>query len=87
VHDDLLTLERRIQVRDDANRPRRRPADAEDLRRRAVLAALAERALVELGPGLSLDQPELRAGTTAPVRRNDDESPGERVSPKIQRAR
>ena len=52
VHDDLLPVERRIEVRHDAHRPGCLcAADAVRLGRRAVLSARAERALVELRLG------------------------------------
>ena len=44
---DLLPLERRIQVRDDADGPRA-VAEPQRLRRRSILAPAAERAPVEL---------------------------------------
>src|SRR5438445_631960 len=62
VDDDLLPLERGIEVRDDAHDPARLAADAKCLRRRAVLAPLAERTLVELGLGR-------RRGTPRPAGR------------------
>jgi hypothetical protein len=46
VHDDLLALKRGVQVRDDAYAPRL--ADRERLGWRHVLAAGAERTVVEL---------------------------------------
>jgi hypothetical protein len=80
MHDDLLTLEGWIEVRDDANLPAGRirlaprRADRVRLGRSAVLAALAERALVELRLGRRLEPTELRAGTASARRREDDGS-------------
>ena len=65
VHDDLLPLERGVEVRHDAHRPLRRVADAKRLGRRAILAPCAERALVELG----LASPPRSAPHAAPGRR------------------
>jgi hypothetical protein len=87
VDHDLLSLERRIEVRDDANDPARLVADAIRLGRRAVLAPFAEGTLVELGVARLRDQPGRRTRTSPPVRRDDDLPAGERVSPEIQRCR
>jgi hypothetical protein len=87
VHDDLLPVEGRVEVRDDADGPLRLRADAVGLGRRAVLAPRAERTLVDLGFGRLVDQAPRRARTAAAVRGDRDEPPGERISPKIQRGR
>jgi hypothetical protein len=87
MDDDLLPVEGRIEVRDDADRPGELPANAEGLGGRSVLAPFAERALVELGLGRLLDRARRRAGTPAPVWGDGYEPPGERVSPKFQRGR
>jgi len=84
VHDDFLPLEGGVEVRHDAYHPGCDVADAKRLGRCPVLAPLAEGTLVELGLGRRVREPSLRTGTSAPVRRDDDEAPGERVSPKIQ---
>jgi hypothetical protein len=87
VHDDLLPLERGIEIRYDARRPFCGAADAERLRRSAVLPSFAERALVELCLGWFADQTCRGAGPATPVRRDGDEPPREWVSPKIQSRR
>jgi hypothetical protein len=75
VNDDLLPVEGWVAVRDDPDRPGERSADAEGLGRRAVLAAFAEGALVELGFGRLLDLSPLRAGAPPTVRGERYESP------------
>jgi hypothetical protein len=77
VDHDLLALERRIEVRDDAYLPR--VADPEGLRRGSILAAGVERAALELlrRCGLELRQPGARA--VAAARREDDPAAGERI--------
>jgi hypothetical protein len=87
MDDDLLPLEGGIEVRYDAYRPFCSAADAERLGRGAVLAALAEGALVELGLGRFVDQTCSGTRPAAPVRRDGDEPPRERVSPKVQSRR
>jgi hypothetical protein len=87
MDDDLLPLEGRIKVRDDPNDPGGLVADAEGLRRRAILSPCTERALGKLGVGLLFDLARARAGTPAPVRSDGYEPPRERVSPKMQRGR
>jgi hypothetical protein len=72
VNDDLLALEGRVEVRDDAYAPARRPvAQAECLRRRAVLTAGIERAALEL----VLDLPR-RPRPSRSGRRVGDPAPG-----------
>ena len=77
VHDDLLPLERGVQVRDDANPPGL--ADRERLRRCAVLAAGVERARVELLLRRRLHVGPARAGPLRPARRDHDLPTRERV--------
>src|SRR2546429_3004846 len=84
VHDDLLPLEGGVEVRYDAYRPLCGVANAERLGWRSVLAPCAEGALVELRLGRLLDQTCRGARPAAPVRRDGDEPPRKRVSPKIQ---
>jgi hypothetical protein len=87
MDDDLLPVEGGIEIRDDPDRPGELAPDAEGLGRCAVLATLAERALVELGLGRLLDRSRGCAGTPAPIGGDRYEPPGERVSPKLQRGR
>jgi hypothetical protein len=61
VDDDLLPLERRVEVGHDAYAPR--VADRERLRRRAVLASRAERAALELRLGRRVDERPARTGS------------------------
>ena len=77
VHDDLLPLERGVEVRDDADPPG--IADRERLRRCAVLPAGAERARVELFLRRRLDVRPARAGPLRPAWRDHDLSTRERV--------
>src|SRR5207244_10031613 len=85
VDDDLLPLEGGVEVRHHANEPGRDAADTKRLGRGAVLAPLAERALVELRLRRLVREARcLCAGPPPPIRRDNDETPGERVSPKIQ---
>jgi hypothetical protein len=77
VDDDLLALERRIEVRDDADLPR--VAEPEGLRRGAVLAAGVERAALELLAGRRLELREPGAGSVAAPRGEDDAPAGERI--------
>ena len=92
VDDDLLVLECRVEVRDDTHLPARRVGlawsrrDREGLRRRAVLAALVEGALLELVRRGRIDRAALRARTTRPSRCDDDGSARERVVPKLWRS-
>ena len=73
VDDDLLALERRVEVRDDAHRP---PLGAlrqpQRLGRRAVLAAEAERARVELFSRRGLERRAAGAGPAGAAGRDDD---------------
>jgi hypothetical protein len=91
VDDDLLPLEGRVEVRDDADLPAgriSRPAggrDCEDLGRRSVLSALVEGAAVELVLRLGLELPPLRARSFCPRGRDDDCPPRDRVSPDLRR--
>src|SRR5205085_11439966 len=65
VDDDLLPLERAVQVRDDPHRPRGTFGKAQRLRRRAVLAARAERAVLELLRGWRRDRAPSRSRSPA----------------------
>lgn len=93
VDDDLLPVERRVEIRDDADLPARgvglsvRRRDRERLGRGAVLAALAERARLELSRCYLLELPSLRARTFRSRRRDDDGPPRDRVPPDVVRAR
>jgi hypothetical protein len=71
VDDDLLALEGGVEVRDDADSPRV-VAEAQDLRRSAVLAAGAERTAFELLLGRWLDLRQPGAGTVPAARGEDD---------------
>jgi hypothetical protein len=74
VHDYLLPLECRVEVGDDAYLPGALGGQPERLRRCAVLATRAERALVELGgigSGLELGK---GAGPPAATGGHDDEA-------------
>ena len=83
VHDDLLPLERGVEVRDDADRPARRVPT------RYVSGGVRSSRPAQNGHSSSsasvgvLDQPPRRAGPAAAVRGDDDEPPGERVSPTL----
>src|SRR5918911_255243 len=77
MHDDLVTRERGIQVRNDADAPawgvvRLTLRKRECLRRRAVLAALAEWTRVELLGRHRADRPAAGARTPCTARREDD---------------
>jgi hypothetical protein len=81
VDDDLLPLERGVKVRDDADLPRL--ADAKGFRRRAVLAAPAERTLKDLlvGYRVELRQPGARAAASAG--RKEDAPTGQRIDARV----
>jgi hypothetical protein len=87
VDDDLLAVERRVEIRDDADLPARgvglpiRRRNRKDLGRGAVLPALAERAAVELFGTLLLDLSSFGARALRSRRRDDDRPPRDRVSP------
>lgn len=89
VDDDLLTVEGRVEIRDDADLPARgvglpiRRRDSEYLRRGAILSALAERAPLEFLSGLLLEPPSLGAWALRPRRRDDDGPPRDRVLPDL----
>ena len=81
VDDDLLPLERRVEVRHDADAPR--VPDRQRLGRRAVLAPGAERAALELRLGRRIDE---RPAGTGPLRAswcNDDLATRERVDAEL----
>jgi hypothetical protein len=79
VDDDFLVVEGRVEVRDDAGLPARRVGlapgrpDREGLGWRAILAACAERTLLELLGGRRLDRSALRSGPPRPRRRDGDD--------------
>jgi hypothetical protein len=77
VDDDLLPLERGVEVRHDADSPG--VADPKRLRRRSIFPAGAKRAALELvlRCGLDLGQPRTRA--SAAPRRDQNAAPGERI--------
>jgi hypothetical protein len=78
MDDDLLALERGVEVRHDAHAPRL--ADPQRLGRRAILATRAERALLEL---LFRRRVELGLRGARPLRarRRDRDTPaGQRIS-------
>ena len=77
VHDDLLPLERGVQVRDDADPPRL--SDRERLRRCAVFPTGVERARVQLLPRRRLEVRPARARPLRPAWRDHDLSTRERV--------
>jgi hypothetical protein len=87
VDDDLLPVEGRIEIRDDADLPARtvglsiRWPYGEDLGRRAVLPPLTERAAVELFGTLLLDLSSLGARALRSRRRDDDRPSRDRVPP------
>jgi hypothetical protein len=87
MHDDLLVVERRVEIREDPDRPPIGAADPVCLRRCPVFTAGAERAFVELRLGCLLDQAERSSRASAAVRGDRDEAPREWVSSKIQRGR
>jgi hypothetical protein len=70
VDDDLLAVERGVEVRDDADAPG--VAEPKCLRGRAVLAAGAEGAALELLLGRRLDLRQPGAGTVTAARGEDD---------------
>ena len=78
----FLPFERRIEIRDDANRPRA-VTEPQRLGRRPILAPAAERARVELLPG-RLGQLLGRGTRPVPATRCDDcEAARERVAAKV----
>src|ERR687898_2233414 len=77
VDDPLLPLERRVEVRDDADPPG--ISDRERLGRCAVLSAGVERAGVELGLRRRLDVRPARARPLRATCRDRDLPTGERV--------
>ena len=83
VDHDLLPLEGRVEIGDDADSPRL--AEMQRLRRGAILSPLTERALVELVLGRLLDPAAARAGSVRPFGRDDDLPSGERVAPELRR--
>ena len=76
MNDDLLPLEGRIEIRDDADLPG--VADAQRLRRRLILATCVEGAGLEL----VLDG-RRRAGAPGPRGRDRDESARDGISPQV----
>src|SRR5215210_9566638 len=81
VDDDLLPVERGVEVRDDADAPRR--ADLQRLGRRAVLAATAEGTLRELLLGHRLDRRQPRPRTVTTAGRDEHPPARQRVLPKL----
>jgi hypothetical protein len=81
MHDDFLPLEGGIEVGDDADAPRL--ADAQRLGRRAVLAACAERALLELRVRRRVELGLCRARPFRPRRCDRDAAARQRISSKI----
>jgi len=81
VDHDFLALERRVEVGDYPDPPTRSVGRAtlgrqrEDLGRGPVLAALAERAALELLGGLGLDLADACARATSACRSEGDEAP------------
>jgi ribosomal protein L15E len=82
VHDDLLSCERRVEVRDDPHLPR--IADPERLGRRSVFASRAERALVELRLRRLVERGARCAGTATARGRDCNPPARQLVSSKIQ---
>jgi hypothetical protein len=91
VDDDLLAVEGRVEIWNDADQPARgvglpiRRRDRKDLGRGAILPALAERAPLELLSGLALELPSLGARALRARRRDDDSSSRDRVAPSFRR--
>jgi hypothetical protein len=89
VDDDLLVLERRVEVRDDADLPAGRVGralaarDGERLRRRSLLAPLVEGALLQLLGCRPLELAALRPRPAAACGRDDDEPSRERIAPNV----
>jgi hypothetical protein len=81
VDDDLLPLEGRIQVRDDADAPR--VAERERLRRGAVLAPRVEGARLELLGRRRLELGPAGAGPLRTAGCDDNEPSRERVLPEL----
>jgi hypothetical protein len=77
VDDDLLPLERGVEVRDDADAPR--VAERQRLGWRAVLVSRVERAGLQLLGGRRLELGPARAGPLRAAGRDDDEPARERV--------
>jgi hypothetical protein len=78
VDDDLLSLEGRVEIGNDADAPRV-VAEAQNLRRGAVLASAAERARLELLVRRWIDRRQPRARPAAAARRDYDSATRERV--------
>jgi hypothetical protein len=74
MDDDLLPLERGIEIRDDTHLPR--VAETERLGRCPVLAARAERALLELFGCRRLDLAARGSRSLRPRRRDRDATAG-----------
>jgi hypothetical protein len=88
--DDLMMLEDRVEVRDDANRPAGRVggaaarANREGLGRRPILPALAKRAGEQLFLGREVEiSPRARSRPLRTARRDDDPLAGDRVLAKL----
>lgn len=80
VNDDLLALERGVEVRNDANLPARgvplavATAERERLRRRELLAALAEGTRLDVGRGGASGERPRGAGAKRPAGRDGDDA-------------
>ena len=88
VDDHLLPLEGGELVRHGPDRPARSVRLAaggkrEDLGRRAILTALAERTALALARRLRLERCPRCAGALGPPGRDGYEAPGERVYPQV----
>jgi hypothetical protein len=87
--DDLLPLEGRIEIRDDADLPAGSVGFAgtggkgERLGRGSVFAAFVKRARVEFGVTRRLELELVRARPPCARRGNGDETPGDRVSSEV----
>ena len=81
VYDDFLTLERRIEVRNDPDAPG--VPERERLGRRSVFTAGTEGTLVELRWRRRLDERPARARSPRAARGDDGFAPGERVFPEL----
>src|SRR5207237_1473178 len=83
VDDDLLPLEGSVEVRNHADCPVALLGEAERLRRRALLVAGAEGALVELLLGRRRDRPAWGSRPPAAGGRDRHQPPRERVAPEL----
>jgi hypothetical protein len=81
VDDDLLPVERRVEVRDDADLPRL--SEPERLRGRPILPTAAERTALELFLRCWLELREPGAGAVPASGREDDPPAAERIDAEV----